>query len=59
MKAGVRGVHLPVRMGDLPDDEFMAMVKDYSAKKQRTYVVQSRRRVGRPRLRRKNGTIRC
>ncbi len=33
MKAGVQGwLHLPVRMGDLPDDEFMAMVKDYNAK---------------------------
>ena len=33
MKAGVDGwLHLPVRMGEVPDDEFMALIKERNAK---------------------------
>jgi len=36
MRAGVEGwLHLPVRMGELPDDEFIAMIKDRIAKNDR------------------------
>src|SRR5580704_982766 len=36
MKAGVEGwLHLPVRMGEVPDDEFLAMIKDRIARKDR------------------------
>jgi imidazolonepropionase-like amidohydrolase len=36
MKAGVEGwLHLPVRMGELPDEEFLGMIKDRVAKKDR------------------------
>jgi imidazolonepropionase-like amidohydrolase len=36
MRAGVEGwLHLPVRMGELPDDELIAMIKDRIAKKDR------------------------
>ena len=36
LKAGVEGwLHLPVRMGEVPDDEFLAIVKDRVARKNR------------------------
>ena len=36
MKAGVEGwLHLPVRMGEVPDDELIAMVKDRIARNDR------------------------
>jgi imidazolonepropionase-like amidohydrolase len=36
MKAGVEGwLHLPVRGGELPDDEFLAMIKDRIARNER------------------------
>ncbi len=36
MRAGVEGwLHLPVRMGELPDDEFIGIVKDRIARKNR------------------------
>ena len=46
MRAGVEGwLHLPVRMGEVPDDELIAIIKDRIAKNDRPNdVVQSRRR---------------
>ena len=36
MRAGVEGwLHLPVRMGEVPDDELLAIIKDRIAKKDR------------------------
>ena len=48
-KAGLEGAtHLPVRGGDVPDDELIAIIKQRVAKSDSTYLVQRARQLRRP-----------